>query len=145
MLTIVAQVMEASTDKSDQKRVVEYGAHRAAEQFLAEANNGFSYQDDWWQVGFGSDGTVVGFVFPVIYPGCTQEGLEEASIYYIGVLPKYRGQNFGVDLLLKGTRVLQDVGVWRVFCDTATQNIPMISTFKQAGYCQYGEPWQRPV
>ncbi|VEP12355.1 Acetyltransferase (fragment) [Hyella patelloides LEGE 07179] len=48
-------------------------------------------------------------------------------------------------MLLKGTRVLQDVGVWRVFCDTDANNIPMISTFKRVGYQQYSESWQRPL
>ena len=74
-----------------------------------------------------------------------EDGLEEATIYYIGVLPEYRGQGFATDLLLNGTRVLQDVGVWRVFCDTDANNLPMISTFKRVGYQQYGEPYQRPL
>ena len=74
-----------------------------------------------------------------------EDGLEEATIYYIGVLPEYRGRGFATDLLSKGTRVLQDVGVWRVFCDTDANNLPMISTFKRVGYQQYGEPYQRPL
>ena len=145
LLSVVAQVMESSIDASDRKQVMEQGARQAAEHFLAESQAGFSYQDDWWQIGVNSDDRVVGFIFPVIYPGCAKDGLEEASIYYIGVLPEYRGHGFATDLLLKGTRVLQEVGVWRVFCDTDVNNIPMISTFERVGYQQYSEPWQRPL
>ncbi|WP_337884820.1 hypothetical protein [Fischerella thermalis] len=47
------------------------------------------------------------------------------------------------DLLFKGTRVLQDIGVLRVFCDTAVNNLPMISAFKRVGYRQYSQPWER--
>lgn len=91
---MVASVMESSLDTSDRKKVVENGATKAAEKFLAEAEEYFSYQDAWWQIGFDHDGEPVGFVLPVIYPGATRDGLEEATLYYIGVLPKYRQQGF---------------------------------------------------
>ena len=145
LLSVVAQVMESSPDASDQKQVMERSSRQAAEQFLAESKDGFSYQDEWWQVGVSSNDKVIGFVFPVIYQGGAKDGLEEATIYYLGVLPEHRGQGFATDLLLKGTRVLQDVGIWRVFCDTDVNNISMISTFERAGYQQHSEPWQRPL
>lgn len=146
LLWAVAQVMESSIDTSEQKQVLKYGFSNFAQQFLAlVTKNGFSYQDQWWQIGINSDGKIVGLVFPVIYQGSVKDGLEEATIYYIGVLPKYRGQGLAVDLLFKGTRILQEVGVWRVFCDTDVNNIPMISTFKRVGYRQYSEPWERPL
>lgn len=136
--------MESSIDASDRKKVLQQGSRQAAEQFVAESRDGFFYQEDWWQIGVDRD-VVVGFVLPVVYPGCTKDGLEEATIYYVGVLPQYRGQGFGTDLLLRGTQILQEVGVWRVFCDTDVNNIPMIATFKRVGYQQYSEPWQRPL
>ncbi len=145
LLSTVAQVMELSLDARDQKQVSKYGSDQAAEKFITEAKDGFFYQDQWWQVGVNSDSKVVGFIFPVIYENSTKDGREEATIYYIGVLPQYRGQGFGTDLLLKGTSVLQDVGVWRVFCDTDVNNIPMISTFKEVGYQQHSEPYLRPL
>ena len=101
-------------------------------------------QKKWWQIGRNSHNNIVGFVLPVTYEDGTKNGLEEATIYYIGVLPAYRGQGFATDLLLKGTRVLQDVGIWRIFCDTDVNNHPMIATFKRVGYRQYSDPWQRP-
>jgi ribosomal protein S18 acetylase RimI-like enzyme len=85
---------------------------------LNEAREDFAYQDEWWQFGIDVQGEIVGFVLPVIYPGFAKDGLEEGTIYYIGALPKYRGLGFANDLLAKGTRILQEVGVWQVFCDT---------------------------
>ncbi|BAZ67369.1 GCN5-related N-acetyltransferase [Fischerella sp. NIES-4106] len=61
------------------------------------------------------------------------------------VLPEYRGFGFANDLLFKGTRVLQNIGVWRVFCDTDVNNLPMISALKRVGYRQYSQPWERPL
>lgn len=145
LLSVVARVMESSIDASDRQQVLKRGSHQAAKLFVAESKNGFSYQNEWWQIGVDSDGKVIGFVFPVIYEDCAKEGLEEGTIYYIGVLPKYRGRGFATDLLLKGTRILQDVRVWRVFCDTDVNNIPMISAFERVGYQQYSEPYQRPI
>ncbi|MEA5449245.1 GNAT family N-acetyltransferase [Leptolyngbya sp. CCNP1308] len=145
LLSVVAQVMESSIDASDQKQVMERGSREVAKQFLAESKDGFSHQNEWWQIGLSSDDKIIGFVFPVIYQGGAKNGLEEATIYYIGVLPEHRGQGFATDLLSKGTRVLQDIGVWRVFCDTDVNNIPMISTFERVGYQQHSEPWKRPL
>ena len=143
LLSVVGRVMESSIDFSDRQQVLKHGSHQAAKLFIAESR-GFLYRDEWWQIGVNSDNKIVGFIFPVVYQGCAKEGSEEGTIYYIGVLPKYRGQGFASDLLLKGTRILQDVGVWRVFCDTDVNNIAMISTFERVGYQQYGEPVQRP-
>jgi ribosomal protein S18 acetylase RimI-like enzyme len=79
------------------------------------------------------------------FTGCAKEGLEEGTIDYIGVVPEYRGLGLAIDLLSKGTRILQEVGFWRVFCDTAVNNVGMISTFQRVGYRQYSQPYERPV
>lgn len=145
LISVVARVMALSLDASDRKRVSERNPHEAAEIFLNASIDGFSYQDKWWQFGINETGEIVGFVLPVIFTGCAKEGLEEGTIYYMGVVPEYRGLGFASELLSKGTRTLQDVGVWRIFCDTAVNNVPMISAFDRVGYRQYSEPWERPV
>ena len=143
LISALAQVLSSSIDASDQKKVLKIGVRRAAKQFIDESRDDFSYQDEWWQFGVNHHEQIVGFVLPVIYQGGTKDGLEEGTIYYMGVLPEYRGLGFANDLLLKGTRILQDVGVWRVFCDTDVNNLPMISAFKKVGYRQCSEPWKR--
>lgn len=145
LVSLVAQVMASSVDPSIQKQLADQDSYQAVEQFLFEAREGFAYQVDWWQVGLNTANDFVGFVLPVIYEGCDRDGLEEATIYFIGVLPQHQGSQFGTDLLLKGTRILQDVGIWRVFCDTAVNNAAMISTFQRVGYQQCGEPYARPL
>ncbi|MBE9101212.1 GNAT family N-acetyltransferase [Vacuolonema iberomarrocanum] len=145
LISTVARVMAESVDASDRRRTSEHDPHKAAEMFLYSAREDFAYQDDWWQFGINEKGEIVGFVLPVIFPGCAKEGLEEGTIYYMGVLPGYRGLGLANELLFKGTQILQEVGVWRVFCDTAMDNVRMIAAFKRVGYRQYGEPWERPV
>lgn len=118
----------------------EYDPHEAAELVLNSSRDGFSYRVEWWQFGLNNSKEIVGFVLPVVFEGCAKEGLEEGTIYYIGVIPEYRGLGYANDLLSQGTRTLQQVGVWRVFCDTAVDNVRMISAFKRVGYRQYSEP-----
>jgi hypothetical protein len=78
LLSAVAQVMESSIDASDRKKVTESSSRQFADRFLAESKDGFSYQDEWWQIGFNSDDKIVGFVLPAIYPNFAKDGLEEA-------------------------------------------------------------------
>ena len=144
-ISTVTRVMTESVDASDRRRTSEHGPHKATEMFLNSAREDFAYQDEWWQFGINEKGEIVGFVLPVIFPGCAKKGLEEGTIYYMGVLPEYRGLGLANDLLSKGTQILQEVGVWRVFCDTAVDNVRMIAAFKRFGYRQYSEPWERPV
>lgn len=144
-ISTVARVMAESVDASDRQRAAEPDFHAAVEMFLNSASEDFSYQDEWWQFGINEAGEIVGFVLPVIFAGCAKADLEEGTIYYMGVVPEYRGLGFGNDLLSRGTRILQEVGVWQVFCDTAVDNVRMISAFKQVGYRQYSEPWERPI
>jgi len=145
LVSVVARVMVSSLDASDQRRASEDDPQAAMEMFLNSARDDFSFQDDWWQIGINGTGDIVGIVLPVTFNGCAKDGLEEGTIYYIGVVPEYRGLGFANDLLSQGTRILQEIGVWRIFCDTAVNNLPMISTFKRVGYQQYGEPWESPV
>jgi ribosomal protein S18 acetylase RimI-like enzyme len=145
LISTVTRVMAESADASDRRRALEHDPHKATEIFLNSAREDFAYQDDWWQFGINEKGEIVGVVLPVIFPACAKDGLEEGTIYYLGVLPEYRGLGLANDLLFKGTQILQEVGVWRIFCDTAMDSVRMISAFKRVGYQQYSEPWERPV
>lgn len=145
LVSVVARIMALSMDASDQRRASEDDSYAAVEAFLNSARDDFSYQDDWWQFGINDSGDIVGVVLPVTFNGCAKGDLEEGTLYYLGVVPEYRELGFANDLLLQGTRILQEIGVWRIFCDTAVVNVRMISAFKRVGYRQYGEPWERPV
>jgi ribosomal protein S18 acetylase RimI-like enzyme len=62
----------------------------------------------------------------------------------MGVLPQFRARGYGLELVYEATRVFLAAGCWRIFCDTGTDNAPMIMTFRQAGYMERKQ-WQRPL
>lgn len=140
LVEAVGQSMVGSLDRSDQKMLAESPPHTAAKNFVDEAAEYFTYDLSWWQLAYDQNDELVGFVQPVVFPDCQKGGLEEATVYYIGVLPKHRENGYGYDLLCQCTHIMQEVGVWRIYCDTDVQNASMIETFKQAGYVQEGEP-----
>jgi len=140
----VRRAMAGSLDSGDRKAVIELGAERAADNYVAAVKEDFDYRPEWWQLGFDGAGRLAGFIQPVIYRGCGKNGLEEGTIYYIGVVPEQRGKRYVKDLLCKATRILQEVGVWRIFCDTDALNTPMIKAFKEVGYRQFGPAERRP-
>ena len=96
-------------------------------------------------MGFDNKDEIVGFLQPVIYRGCSKDGLEEGTIYYISVVPEYRGKHYIYDLLCQATRTLQEVEVWRIFSDTDVYNKPMIKTFKEVGYRQFSSSRKIPL
>jgi GNAT superfamily N-acetyltransferase len=60
------------------------------------------------------------------------------------VLPAQRGQGQALELVHEAARLCLAAGCWRVFCDTGTDNIAMVSTFRRAGWAER-PPWQRPL
>ncbi|OZB95442.1 GNAT family N-acetyltransferase [Paenibacillus sp. XY044] len=80
------------------------------------------------------NGEIDGLIQPVVFKGCEKNGLMEGTIHYIGVIPEFRGKGFINDLLLRATRVLQGIGVWRIYADTDVENFPMMQTFEKAVY-----------
>lgn len=131
---LVGAVLADSVDASDTAAVEALGPRRAAERILSPPE-GFSYRAEWWQVLRYGD-AAAGFVLPVTFDGCARDGLDEATIYHMGVAPAYRGRGFARLLLRKATLTLVDHGVWRIYCDTAAANAPMIHVFESEG-------WQR--
>src|SRR5438874_12799 len=134
LVPLAGAVLASSVGPEDQLAVKMLGADAAAERILSLAP-GFGYRPEWWQV-VAVDGKAAGFVLPVIYEGCARDGLDEATIYHMGVAPGHRGAGLGRLLLRKATRILVDHGVWRIYCDTPADNAPMIHLFEAEG-------WQR--
>ena len=121
-------------DPSDNAAVEALGPDGAAATILTPAD-GFSHRAEWWQV-IRYEGRAAGFVLPVVFDGCDRQGLDEATIYHMGVAPTYRGRKLARLLLRRATRILVDHGVWRIYCDTAATNAAMIHVFESEG-------WQR--
>lgn len=139
---LVADVLANSPGPEDRHAVERLGAEEAARRILALAS-GFSYLPERWHV-LMVDGRAAGFVLPVVYEGCSRDGLDEATIYHMGVAPAHRGAGIGRLLLRRATRVLVSHGVWRIFCDTPAANEPMIHLFEQEGWTRLA-PYERPI
>jgi ribosomal protein S18 acetylase RimI-like enzyme len=131
---VVAQVLAKSTDASDVANVRLMGSLKAAHHLIEAAPDwGFGHNPAWWQL-LVFEGDAAGFVLPVIYDNCARDGLDEATIFHMGVLPIHRGKGLGRSLLRQATRTLVDHGIWRIYCDTAANNDPMIHLFESEGW-----------
>jgi GNAT superfamily N-acetyltransferase len=129
---LVADVLAESVDASDRVAVATLGADGAAARILSPPS-GYSHRAAWWRVLLDG-GTPAGFVLPVTFDGCEREGLDEGTIYHMGVAPVFRGRGYGRLLLQDATTTLVEHGVWRIHCDTAAANGPMIHLFETEGW-----------
>ena len=139
---LVATVVATSPGPEDRYAVETLGREEAARRILTLAP-GFSYLPERWHV-LMANAEPAGFVLPVIYDGCERDGLDEATIYHIGVTPARRGPGFGRLLLRRAMRVLVNHGVWRIYCDTPATNEPMIHLFEQEGWTRL-PAHERPI
>ena len=91
-------------------------------------------------------GRLDGFVLPVLFKHRAKwkQGRPQGTIYYIGVLPPFRGRGYAQALLEEATRVFIEAGCWRIFCDASSRNAPMLEAFRRVGYKERAT-WQRPL
>jgi len=146
LTSAVAEVMSDSLDESDRFAVTHHGAEQAVAHLMAMAPEHFERPEGWWSAGVDAEGNKVGFVLPVLFKGASQwkDGRPQGTIFYMGVLPPFRGHGYGLALVHRATRLFIGANCWRILCDTGSDNFPMISVFRTAGY-QERSPWLRPV
>jgi ribosomal protein S18 acetylase RimI-like enzyme len=142
----VAQVMSDSLDESDKYAVARAGASQAVTDLFAFEQEHFEKVDAWWRVAVDGQGHRVGFVLPVLFRSEARwkEGRPQGTIFYMGVLPEFRGRGHALELLAQATRLFIAANCWSISCDTGTDNHPMVSAFRKAGYKERSA-WQRPV
>ncbi|MCK4409528.1 MAG: GNAT family N-acetyltransferase, partial [Candidatus Eisenbacteria sp.] len=80
------------------------------------------------------DGDVVGVVLPQEFPGRDREG----TLFYVAVLPPFRGRGYGRGLHAAGLAMLAERGVTRYLGSTDTRNEPMLRVFEANGCSQTG-------
>ena len=138
----MADVLASSPGPEDRYAVEVLGAEEAARRTLGLAP-GFSYLPERWQV-LSVRSEPAGFALPVIYDGCSRDGLDEATVYHMGVAPTHRGMGIGRLLLRLAARLLVGHGVWRIYCDTPSNNEPMIHLFESEGWTRLSAH-ERPI
>jgi ribosomal protein S18 acetylase RimI-like enzyme len=146
LVDAVAQTMAASLDETDRFLVSTVGASKAAAETLEMALKDFENREGWWRVAKDIDQNSVGFLMPVLFKGekFWKEGRPVATIFYIGVLPQYRGLGYVLELLNESIRICQLANCWQIWSDTGTDNHPMVQAFRKAGFLER-LPRQQPV
>ncbi|MCK4511219.1 GNAT family N-acetyltransferase, partial [bacterium] len=86
----------------------------------------------WMLAHLGDD--VVGVVLPQEFPGSDREG----TLFYVAVLPAFRGRGYGRALHASGLSMLAERGVTRYVGSTDTRNGPMLKVFEANGCPQTG-------
>ena len=142
----IAAAMAQSLDESDKFTVAKIGIEEAVDEVFEVSARYFEERAGWWQAAVDGNGERVGFVMTTVFadPGRWKEGRPQGTILYMGVLPRFRGRGYALELIFEATRLCIDANCWRVFCDTGSENYPMVDAFRNAGY-QERKPWQRPL
>ena len=144
--TAIGAVMSTSLDESDRYTVPAIGKDAAVQELFDLLPKYFERPPTWWRVAVDDSNHSVGFVLPVTFKAEKQwrDGKPQGTIFYMGVLPAFRGRGYGLQLVHEATRIFTEANCWRIFCDTGTDNAPMVKAFRKAGYIER-DPWQRPL
>jgi GNAT superfamily N-acetyltransferase len=111
LVGVVAGALAASPDACDAAAVAVSGAELAAPRLLdAPPARGVSRQAGRWSM-LTFHGKAAAFVLPVTYDNCARDGLDEATIFHMGVLPEHRGRGLGRLLLRQATPPVRIRGV----------------------------------
>ena len=142
----IGDVMRNATDDSDKYTVSKVGVAAAVQELFDLQPRYFSRPSTWWRLARDKTNRPVAFVLPVLFKEDRfwKDGRPQGTIFYMGVLPEFRGLGYALELVHEATRLFIEANCWRVFCDTGTDNAPMIATFRRAGYMER-TPWQRPL
>ncbi len=128
------EVSEGTLDREIQGERERLGEQRAARDFFEDARR-VRHDPAWWQLAFTPDGELVGLVMPAEPPGFL-------TIFYVGVVPRMRGQGYVDDLLAAGTAALlgaqkRDGNDKPLLADTDVANEPMASAFDRVGWARF--------
>lgn len=129
---LIIASFQNTLDNNDLSHIKESTIETWADHYLKDLNDHYSFEYNWWHLGINSCGEVIGFVLPVLFDKRIQ--LRTGTFILMATLPQHRGNGYVHDLLKKGTRLLQDIGISRIYTDADVNNFPMKNAFKAAGY-----------
>ena len=127
----VGRVTVGTLDRRDRSRLRKIGAAETARWYMRVLKEG-QFKPTEWLLGYLADGTLCGLVVP------KRLNDREGTIDYIGVVPELRGSGYGLDLLAKGTALLQQNGFKTVVAETDSENRPFHAELERAGYSHCG-------
>ncbi|MBN1971259.1 MAG: hypothetical protein JXR48_16175 [Candidatus Delongbacteria bacterium] len=90
-----------------------------------KSHAGNTFNEIEWKVVFHKN-EPIGVLFPQVY----SDNVEEGTIFYIGLIPKYRKMGFGRSIHLEGLNCLYRMGVKTYFGSTLKSNLGMQMLFK---------------
>lgn len=124
------RVTEQTLDRVDQEEQVRQGVEVYAREEFQILQESYFSKPDWWQLAYTPENKLVGLLMPILF----DQGGEEGTIGYIGVVPEQRGKGYIDDLLVQCTTILRAGGARSIFADTDSENFPMINSFRRVGY-----------
>ena len=104
--------------------------HNSPDEEYAElvAHAGSAFNTNNWYIVFHQN-SALGVLLPQVYEDKPSEG----SLFYIGVMPKYRGLGYGSKLHALGLWILKSRGVTRYVGSTGLNNKAMVAIFMKNG------------
>jgi len=123
----IERVTRGTLDRQDRARIEKSGAEETARWYMRMLKEA-DFEPADWLLAYLADGRLCGLVVP------KRLDVKEGTIDYLGVAPVLRGFGYGLDLLLKGTSLLQQRGFRTVVAETDSLNLPFHAELAQAGY-----------
>lgn len=122
----IAEVTRETKDSLMRKDAHNLGETKAARRY-AESLISICSDTSLWRLAYINK-SLAGLVVPQYF----DSGL--GIINYIGVVPCMRGNAYGYELLLHGSRLLLDFGATKIIADIDKENIPLEQALIKAGY-----------
>lgn len=94
---------------------------------------GDKFNPDWWRIIYLNN-IPVGVILPQVFAYGTDEG----TLFYLGIIPEYRGKGFGRIIHSIGLDFLSKKNVLKYKGSTDVENKPMIKIFQMNGCIQTG-------
>jgi len=91
---------------------------------------GDAFDPTWWRVAHLDDDPI-----GVVLPQCFSSRRHEGTLFYVAVLPEFRGRGYGKVLHASGLAFLASRGVTNYIGSTDARNYPMIAVFR-ANECE---------
>ena len=128
------EVSEGTLDREIQGELERLGELGAARDFFEYARR-VKHDPTSWRLAYAPSGELAGLVMPAEPPGFL-------TIFYVGVVPRMRGQGYVDDLLAAGTATLLEARRWEgndrpLRADTDVANGPMAAAFERAGWARF--------